>query len=501
MHTSGFTEKSLFLIVSRIESKYRALIIPKTGWMVVYGIVVSVLIFIAFSNQAYDDPFITYRYAANILNGNGFVYNVGERVLSTTTPLFTLLLAISGSLWHDLPRLAVLLGAASLAAGGWLLWDLSRTWMTPVVGWAALVLYPTFPLLIATLGSETPLYLALCLAAFASYTHHRYTLTGLIAGLATLARPDGILVAVILAIHYLLRRRVAIPWLGISIFLAILLGWGIFAWAYFGSPVPVTLAAKQQQGAMVISQRFAEGFLTVLRGYRSWLYLFEGLLAVLGVALAFYRRSPWLLVLSWTGLYFISYSLLGVSRYFWYYAPLVPGFVAAVGLGISTLNFRSTISRDSSAASLKWANFLVGFFLIILTFGQLSSLWLARQQPDNRYPVYRAVGQWLRSNTRTDQSVGALEVGIIGYYGGRPMVDFAGLIQPQLAARLTSGKDYEDAAIWAVKTYHPEYLVLQAGLFPRLEQGFVKENCQKAHDFPGADYGYPANLYVFSCNR
>ena len=34
-----------------------------------------------------DDSFITYRYARNILSGEGFVYNPGEYVLGMITPL------------------------------------------------------------------------------------------------------------------------------------------------------------------------------------------------------------------------------------------------------------------------------------------------------------------------------------------------------------------------------------------------------------------------------
>src|SRR4030067_3215000 len=40
-----------------------------------------------------DDAYITFRYARNLLAGNGFVFNPGERVLGTTTPLFTLVLS------------------------------------------------------------------------------------------------------------------------------------------------------------------------------------------------------------------------------------------------------------------------------------------------------------------------------------------------------------------------------------------------------------------------
>src|SRR5438477_8755369 len=41
----------------------------------------------------YDDGYITLRYAANIAEGRGFVYNVGEPVWGTTTPLLALVLS------------------------------------------------------------------------------------------------------------------------------------------------------------------------------------------------------------------------------------------------------------------------------------------------------------------------------------------------------------------------------------------------------------------------
>jgi hypothetical protein len=45
-----------------------------------------------------DDSFITYRYAENLVAGNGLVFNVGERVEGYTNFLWTLLLAACYSL-------------------------------------------------------------------------------------------------------------------------------------------------------------------------------------------------------------------------------------------------------------------------------------------------------------------------------------------------------------------------------------------------------------------
>jgi hypothetical protein len=485
----------------------------KLAAAVLYLLLITSSIGMGFSHWAYDDPFITYRYAANLAQGSGFVYNPGERVLSTTTPLFALLLAALGSFGLDLPLLANGVGALSLALGGLLLWDLSRVWQTPWVGWAGLLLYPTFPLLVSALGSETPLYLALCLGAFASSTRRRYTLAALASALAILARPDGALVAVVLIAAYLYhsgRIRTwttgfsqsyrSLPWRAIFVFAALLLAWFGFAWAYFGSPLPVTLAAKQQQGGMAISQRFAAGFITVLGWYNVWPYWLQAALALLGLILGLRRGRSWLWLLSWTALYFAAYSILGVSRYFWYYAPLVPGFVALVGLGLQAIARQWQTAADYRS---RWwgagRQALAMSILLVIFLAQARALWLLRQQPDTRYTIYRAAGEWLASHTAPQATVGALEVGIIGYYARRPMIDFAGLIQPEVARQLRPESTYEDAARWAVERYHPDYLVMFPGMFPNLEQGYIKRACNPVQIFAGQMYGHANDLIIYHC--
>ena len=462
--------------------------------LAIYLVLTTIVLFTTFSHWSYDDPFITYRYAANLQHGLGFVYNPGERVLSTTTPLFTVLLALLGILWPDLPHLATLLGAFSLALGGLFLWDLAHTWQAPLVGWSGLLLYPTFPLLVSTLGSETLLYLAFCLGAFAFYARQRYAMTAIIAGLAILTRPDGILVAFILVVHYLFWIRRPIPWLALGLFLGLTIPWFAFAWFYFGSPLPATLAVKQHQGAMAISQKFAPGLLTILRPYTKWSYILEAGLMVAGMLFMFRRAHQWAVFLAWTMLYFLAYSALGVSSYFWYYAPLVPGFIVLLGLGISS------ISRIfSSIRIIPLYNIISVALLLFLFPAQTYDLGKMRQHPDNRLGIYPVVGEWLRKNIPSEASVGTLEIGIIGFYAQRRMIDFAGLIQPQVSNQLTTHATYEDVALWAVQHYHPDYLVIQENSFPRLEQEYKSEHCKTIQYFPGKVYGYSTDLNVYAC--
>lgn len=482
-----------------------------------YLVGVSACLYAILAENGYDDPFITYRYAHNLAQGHGFVFNPGERVLSTTTPLFTLILAALNFITPELPRLANFIGAVSLALSALFIWDLSKTWKTPEVGWAALLLYPTFTLPATTLGSETPLYITFCLAAFAFYARQKYSHAAVFAALATLTRPDGILVAVILAAHYLLFIRRPVPWKTVLLFVAILIPWFLFAWLYFGYPIPVTLAAKQHQGALGVGQQFARGFLSISSWYVSrWQYWVEIILAVLGFYWLVRKSHQWSLVLSWTALYFIAYCLLRVPRYFWYYAPLVPGLIILVGLGIAAITYwiregslplhKQTPTGGTSAPvpvdrlairRERLSKLAAGFLLILLAVPQALDIWQLKLHPDGRAAIYRDVGYWLEANTAPDTLIGSLEAGIIGYYSGRPIVDFAGLFQPEVAQQIVPGSTYDDAALWAMENYSPEYVVLIKGDLRRLKQTYLDERCEIVQRFSEAVYKSMAvNIYL-----
>jgi hypothetical protein len=473
-----------------------------------YLLLVTAGIFALLSNWAYDDPFITYRYAHNLARGLGFVYNPGERILSTTTPLFALLLALLSFIPADLPKIANLIGASSLALGGLFLWDLARTWKTPVVGWAALFLYPIFTLPAASLGSETSLYIALCLGAFVAYARQRYALTAVFAAVACLTRPDGILVSAILGLDYLFRVRKPIPWKAVLLFIGLLLPWVVFAWLYFGSPLPITLEAKRQQGTMAVSQTFAPGFLWILGWYKDgWQYWLEAILAALGVYwMARYARQ-WLLLLSWSVVYFLAYWLLSVSRYFWYYAPLVPGFIVLVGLGIDLVTHqinnairRSKMAGNSTEGIPQSSIYLfAGGLIFVLAAAQILDLWRLSNTPDSRAGEYRNVATWINENTSPDALIGSLEVGIIGYYADRRMVDFAGLIRPEVIQKLGNSLNYDEAANWTAENFSPDYIVLVKGDLQALKEGYIQQQCTVAQNFQSDNYSPTDDISIYHC--
>src|SRR5207249_11543932 len=77
-----------------------------------------------------------------------------------------------------------------------------------------------------------------------------------------------------------------------------------------------------------------------------------------------------------------------------------------------------------------------------------------RPEPSPRSQLYVTVGDWLRANTPETASVGAEEVGLIGYSSQRRMVDFVGLLQPDVSPHRARGDN-----LWAIQQYRPDYIV------------------------------------------
>jgi hypothetical protein len=442
----------------------------------------------------FDDPYITFRYAENIAQGNGFVYNSGDTTLSTTTPLMTLLLALVGLVGIDIPLAGAIIGCISLALGGLVLWAIADRWQARLVGATALLLYPISPLLVQTIAAETTLYLLLILVGFLALVHDKYAVAGVFLALATITRADGILAAAC-AGGYLLWFRQWRAILALSVgFLAGMLPWLVYALATFGSPFPVTLYAKQQQGLMQGRHQFFDAFIIMgvdmlSRFSARWL----GVLAIVGIA-GLVKNPRWLLLIGWNVLYFAGYSILGVASYFWYYAPLVIGLVVLVGMGVEML-YEAVACRFSR----RWATVLVAVLLLVTVIPRLDRIHTIQRSPDPRLPIYIDVGTWLRTHTPPDASVGTLEIGIIGYHAQRDIIDFAGLLQPDIAAQLSTTRDFNDSSLWAFHHYHPDYLVLRDGKFTAIEQDETFQTiCQSQATFETSRYKYV--LVIYACS-
>jgi hypothetical protein len=107
----------------------------------------------------------------------------------------------------------------------------------------------------------------------------------------------------------------------------------------------------------------------------------------------------------------------------------------------------------------------------------------------------------MRLNTKPESKIGLLETGIIGYYSRRPIVDFAGLIEPRVSQEFAPDTTYEDSAKWVIENFNLDYLILHKSLYPGLEAGFVEENCILVQNFIGLRYNYPLDVDIFECRN
>ena len=477
------------------------------------------LLWVAFRSWTYDDPYITYRYALNLAGGTGLVYNPGQPVLSTTSPLFSVVLAGLSQLGFDIPMAANLLGALSLAAGGLFLSKTLKRMGSPFAGWFVLFLYPTSILIVKTLGSETPLSLALCLAAILTYMKKDYSWAGLFTGLAGLARGDALVVAGLLVLDWLFRRRNLeisaqpllfrrIPWRGLLLFSAILLAWILPASIYYGSPLPATLAAKQAQAHLPASDSFLVGLwqLGAELGKQPGYWL-AGLLAVAGIALSARRRPETRILVIWPFLFTLGYAALKVTRYYWYYAQLAPGLMAAVGLALGEIAGFDPLLQGSPSnpptGRSRSRGVSVGLAVLLggsLFVAQLRDLSAYYDSIDLRYSAYRSAGEWLRDNAAEDALAATLEVGIIGYYAWPVrLVDFAGLIYPPTTAQFTSFATFDDAALWLARELDPDYLIIPTEGYDQLQHGFIRRRCVPVKYIQAQDFSLGVDLIIFQC--
>lgn len=208
----------------------------------------------------HDDAFISLRYAAHWLAGQGVVWNPGELVQGYTNFLFLALTTLLAKTGLDLVLATRLVSGAAFLTLGVLVWKMTPTllpsWPTPARHLAATLVWTASPLLVwVTGGLEGPLFaLAVtgqCLVLLrAGGRPSHLAVGGTLAGLAFLVRPDGALFGAVSLGWLVLARdpaRARRPH-GWALFLAaaaaVVLPYLVWQQIYYGELIPNTFHAK-----------------------------------------------------------------------------------------------------------------------------------------------------------------------------------------------------------------------------------------------------------------
>lgn len=407
----------------------------------------------------FDDAYITYRYARNIALGRGFVYNVGQPVLGTTTPVYTLLLAGLSFIWPDLPRLSHSIGVLAWMLCVPVIYGIGRARGRQRVGMAAAAFVALNPLFLGVLGMETTLYVLLALSTFYLYLKEQPIWAALCAGLTFLARWDGILVVGVLLFAEMLKNKGRFLRTGLAC-AVIIIPWLVYSYVTFGSILPNTFFAKVGQGwnqglGGAEIGPFERGLVVIAASAygENRLFLLLPFLAGAGSLSAFYRKVKWWPLLLWTMTYIGGFVALGVLRFGWYYPPLVPTFALLTAEGIEAVAQSISLHLTRTAGRVAVMIALCALCLVP------NVDWLVKSQRtgiDAHSATYLEVARWLQTQTPPDSSVALLEIGIIGFYSDRTVVDTMGLVSPEMVGHLGN---WFQTLQFAINHYWPEYVV------------------------------------------
>ena len=271
-----------------------------------------------------------------------------------------------------------------------------------------------------------------------------------------------------------------------SICAVLYLPWFLWAWSYYGSPVPHTVVAKATNlpplslGAQLFNLLVFPGTLLTNETWLDW--VFTPAYAWFGVSgwpqfmVPFYTVTGVVMALVWPlpklrpqtrlfslvfflGNFYLTSVLAHV--YPWYFPTVaVFGYLTIGLLFDEAMGLAGRVRKGGRLlrGTLQGLALLLVAGQLLITLCVARQMWAQQQLIENG--VRREIGLWLRVHARTTHDTVMLEpLGYIGYFSGLKMLDVYGLAsQEVVAARQRLGPYRENQVVLKLK---PDWLVLR----------------------------------------
>lgn len=434
-----------------------------------------------------DDAFIMFRYAQNLLDGRGWIYNLSHPTTNAVSaPLYTLVLALLGFIIGDVERAATVFFVLTTAASGYLAFTILRKNSMMLGGLAAMCMMIINPWLLATRGLETSAFICLLMFAILLQGSSRHAALGFVLVAATLVRGDGAIFAAVVFFYLWVQARRFPLRLMLGALAGVIL-WAVAALVIRIPVIPDTLGAKIAQGRSGLwgDMLYIRGGLLAPKvfGFTDWAAV-SAFVAGTGLLLAFgligFRRylAPYVLGVL---LLVLAYGVvIKPPSYHWYYGPQLVLMVLCGGVTIAVVSRAAAVNvvrinagadrqkqvgrwfktRLSNRRRASAAAFVVALLMtsVISAFG-----WRDIIRGDDR-PSYLDAASWLERNTGEGSTVAMTEIGIVGWYSGREMVDFLGLLSEDSVEELSRG----DSVSWLSRE-EPDYWFVHKPQWPGME--------------------------------
>ncbi len=442
LHTRNFPSEKLILAIGLITA------------CAVYIYQVSNLWF------TQDDAFISYRYAANALRGDGLVFNAGEHVEGYTNFLWVILLVLAGSLNFAFDPVAKVLGIASglgliILTGLWVraAWQELR-WGNGVGAAIAAALLVAGNGSIAywsVSGLETAWFAFwTCLAVWWWVRRSWLTIPALT--IACLSRPEGALIWGLLVLAEWVWGEGLRNAIRLASGIVLLVPFAIFKVWYYGSFLPNPFYAKTGLGLEYLQSGFDY----------AWLYLrqygFFGAAALLAIfSLRIlprrWRAIPAIWLVYTAYIVFVGGDVLKAHRFF------VPGTVL---LAVSVLvSLGWVFNRFIGGRMAPWVTTAAGLAMAAWTMlGPADSLARIR---DMELALVSKMSEVSRNLTEVDKSNFSLAVSTIGKMSfdllGHRVIDMLGLTDSTIARHPESVPG--NVSTWRERNFNASYLLSQ----------------------------------------
>jgi hypothetical protein len=425
--------------------------------VIAVGVYVGVAASRGHSGFALDDAWIHQTYARNWAETGQLAYIVGQPSAGSTAPLWTLVISLAYRVRIDPYLWTMFLGALSLALSATILARLAdrlipnRKNLARLIGVACVLEWHL--IWAAASGMETMLFIALALIVIErSFATARGWSIGILGGLLISTRPEGLVLIGLVAVMLLSRSEHG----GFKEVLSLLIATlvvsapsALLNYQASGTFFPNTFYAKQQEyaglmssasiwlssiGSMIIAPLAGAGFL-LLPGVLIWMLVNRSSVR---------SKDQWVyaLPLVWIGAHAFIYAVrLPVAyQHGRYLIPIIP-IVLLYGLaGISTLvlpraapiglDHRSTRSAGQTRRLI--ARVLSASIVIVLiAFIPIGAAAFATDVAIIDDEMVN-VAQWLSSHTPPAALIAAHDIGALGYFARRPLIDLAGLISPEV---------------------------------------------------------------------
>ena len=453
-----------------------------------------------------DDAWIHQTYARNLAQSGQLAFTPGVPSAGSTAPLWTLLLSIGYLLgipfqiWtYGLGMLLLGLTGATMARLGQRLFPRNRVGL-----WIGLFCVFEWHLVWAAVsGMETMLFVWLSallveryyagwldestgkpvISNFYAIRSTQYVLgLGLLGGLLILTRPEGLGLLGLLGLDMAYRsaRQLGKLW---RTWLWLALGAGLLLAPYIlfhlwltGQPLPNTFYAKQAEYREILETyplwwRLFGNFgrpVESVQGVFRVIFTGSQILLLPGLGVAAWltireRRTVLLPIWLWWLSYLILYAVsLPVTYQHGRYQ--IPVLVWVILLGVwGTSRLFGVTSRRGLLLRASRSALGVSIIVLALAFDVLGAQAYGR---DVRFIESEmvATARWLNDHTQPDALIAAHDIGAIGYFTQRPLIDLAGLVTPEVIPIIR-----DEAALFDfLAARRADYLVTFPSWYPQL---------------------------------